>query len=264
MAIDADQAGKPIHKLLKLLNDLPPAPSPQDVHSLRTQTRRLEATLHALSPEIQEEFRPLIKLMKPLRKAAGRVRDVDVHIAKASSIVSQSQPQGSSQFLQILSGMRKDRAERLHREVMRRRGRVRRRLKQSIRLLESVRRHNPSAASAVHAAPPIVAAGLDRYPRLQKENLHAFRKRLRMLQYVLQIVPEHDPRLISAVVRVKELTGEWHDWLELNRVAEKVLDPRKDAPMLAEIRTILKEKLRLALTAANSLRKRALDNPIAA
>jgi CHAD domain-containing protein len=48
MALDANLLQTPFRKLRKALKRFPKLPSPEEVHRLRTQTRRLEGTLHAL------------------------------------------------------------------------------------------------------------------------------------------------------------------------------------------------------------------------
>jgi hypothetical protein len=81
---------------------------------------------------------------------------------------------------------------------------------------------------------------------------------------MLQLVPDQDERRLEAYAKVKDTAGDWHDWLQLKCLADSVLDPRDDAPMLNEIRGILQEKFHTALEVANSLRKRGIEKPQAA
>ncbi len=80
-----ETAVKPLRKLYKELKDFPADPSAEQVHELRTQARRLEAVVHTFSSDSDGEGQRLLKLMKPVRKAAGKVRDVDVFYREASS-----------------------------------------------------------------------------------------------------------------------------------------------------------------------------------
>src|SRR5437879_4261324 len=58
--------------------------SPKRVHHLRSPTRRIEATLQLLVlssgiSRIQKESKPLERSLRKVRRAAGAVRDADVH-----------------------------------------------------------------------------------------------------------------------------------------------------------------------------------------
>ena len=60
-------------------------PAPKPVHRLRSTTRRIEATLKLLSlssslPDLQEQTKPLAKRLRGVRRAAAKVRDLDVHL----------------------------------------------------------------------------------------------------------------------------------------------------------------------------------------
>ena len=49
--LDPERVLKPTRKLRKLLKNMPKQPAPEQVHDLRTNTRRFEAILAAVSPE---------------------------------------------------------------------------------------------------------------------------------------------------------------------------------------------------------------------
>src|SRR5260370_33959670 len=86
--MDFERTSKPVRRLRKLLKRLPQNPSPEEVHELRTQTRKLEAMLHAFSQVSSGNEGRILRVMKPMLRAAGRVRDMDVLIAKASTLSS--------------------------------------------------------------------------------------------------------------------------------------------------------------------------------
>lgn len=67
-----------------LLSQCLATPEVRAVHKLRTQTRRVEAmlTLLSLMPELPGHGKPsdaLSRQLRRIRRAAGRVRDLDVH-----------------------------------------------------------------------------------------------------------------------------------------------------------------------------------------
>jgi hypothetical protein len=71
MPIELERLEKPLRKLRRSLKHWPAEPSVETVHKLRTQIRRLEALLNSFMLEQQPEMRRLLKVMKPVRKAAG-------------------------------------------------------------------------------------------------------------------------------------------------------------------------------------------------
>ena len=264
MNVDIKRAGKPPRKLQKLLRKLPPDPAPETVHQLRTQTRKLEAILHALSPADEGHERRLLKLLKPIRRAAGRVRDMDVLIAKTTNLPPHLQSEGLVRLVKHMAAIRNADAMRLHRQVKRRLKKARSLLKTFRRDLKRLEPPDHSGAPASSPRPQLLVQKLEHWPRLTQGNLHDFRKGVKELGYMLQLVPDHDEHRLEAYAKVKDTAGDWHDWLQLKCLADSVLDPTEDATMLSEISGILQEKFHTALDVANSLRRRGIETPQAA
>src|SRR2546423_5679867 len=86
MALDANRAEKPVRKLRKLLKKMPAMPGADDIHDFRTNSRRIEATLQALSLDSEDACRQILKRISRLRKRAGKVRDMDVLTDYLSSV----------------------------------------------------------------------------------------------------------------------------------------------------------------------------------
>jgi CHAD domain-containing protein len=256
MKVDLVKAQKPIRKLRKLIRNFPANPSPSDVHSLRTQARRVEATVEALSPEPGKDARRLLKTIKPLRKAAGGVRDFDVLLGMALTLAAGSGADASLRRLtDAMDGQRKRNAEHLHSVLARRR-------KKAVELLKEYGEEMEEAAPPIESpdidAARRLAAELEHWPRLDADNLHEFRIHAKKLGYVLQLAPGVDKGRVEAFRRVKDTAGEWHDWVELSKLAATVLDPAADRAVLDRIDSITREKLRAALACANSLRQLGL------
>jgi CHAD domain-containing protein len=252
MNVDVQIAIRPLRKLYKELKDFPAEPSPEQVHELRTQARRLEAVVHTFSSDSEGEGQRLVKLMKPLRKAAGKVRDVDVFIAKLHQIEMKGDEAGEGlvRLIEHVASRREKHLGRLHRAIARRGKQIRRSMRHYGRWLES------GEGVTSPAAAQTLAAELDNWPKLQAGNLHEFRIRAKELRYMLQLLPDVDRQRIEALGEVKDLTGEWHDWLELRELAEEILDPAADHQTLKQIGAMTREKLRAGLAAANRLRDR--------
>jgi CHAD domain-containing protein len=264
MEINFERAGKLVRKLRKVLKCLPRNPRPEEVHELRTQTRKLEAMLHAIASEYIHQSQRVLKILKPVRKAAGRVRDMDVLIAKASALSFRESSDGIPLLVQHMAAIRIEDTRRLYRTVKRRRKKARWVLKRCLRSLERLKTENSSGLRATSAPPEILTERILHWPTLRQENLHEFRKGVKELRYMLQLVPGYDERRMNAFARVKDAVGDWHDWLELKCVAESVLDPKRDATILRKICELLQERLRTALTAANQLRKQGVEQRRAA
>jgi CHAD domain-containing protein len=86
MALDRKLLLKPIKKLRKLIKKLDRQPDPDEVHDLRTSTRRFEAAFEALSLSERGVAKSVLKDLRRCRKRAGKVRDMDVLTRYASTV----------------------------------------------------------------------------------------------------------------------------------------------------------------------------------
>jgi CHAD domain-containing protein len=67
MALDPKELQKPLSKLRKLLKKMPKQPPPEQVHDLRTNSRRAEATLKALQLDRKRKGKRVLKTLTPLQ-----------------------------------------------------------------------------------------------------------------------------------------------------------------------------------------------------
>jgi CHAD domain-containing protein len=261
MNVDVQKAIKPLRKLRNTLKDFPADPSPQDVHDLRTRARRLEAIVHVLSPLIDHNTRRLLKIAKAVRTAAGKVRDMDVLLAKLFALSDDAAGEGLLRLAEHLASLRRKHANRLSRVVGRRAKRLRKLLKRYADGIEQSGSNNDLAALPT---PGILASELERWPRLHQKNLHAFRIQAKELRYMLQLAPLTDQRRLNALNEIKDAAGEWHDWVHLHAIAKDILDPKADGEVLKHLEALTRERLHAALAAANRLRKVSIDESAAA
>jgi CHAD domain-containing protein len=61
-----------------MLKKMPALPSAEEIHDFRTDSRRIEATLQALSLDSGGNCRRILSKISRLCKRAGKVRDMDV------------------------------------------------------------------------------------------------------------------------------------------------------------------------------------------
>jgi CHAD domain-containing protein len=256
--LQPEQVEKPFRKLRKQLSGFPARPRPEEVHSLRIQTRRLEATVAAIVLDREKPSRRLVKTIKPLRKAAGKVRDMDVMIGDALTLSGDPAAEPLVRLVEHLANMRVRHARKLRGVIRTQEQDARRLLKQCSKLIRKRLKDDPAAADG-EAAPQILMTELRHWPELEAGNLHMFRIRIKELRYMLQLSRQADGKLVDALGEVKDAIGSWHDWVELLKIAQKVLDPGHDRETLKRIEDTGNQKLDHAFRIANRMRERYLS-----
>ncbi len=254
--LEPDFVEKPLRRLRQLLKEFPADPPPEDVHRLRTQTRRREAMVDALTLGHNKKARGLLKAITPLRKAAGKVRDMDVLIEDVLMLFNAHEEAALIRLVETLSKMRSKSARKLNDLVDRQRNETRKRLKESSELLKRKMGKMPSESVKTGTAPQMLVTELSHWPDLDEANLHPFRIRVKELLYMLQLSTGADGGWVFQLGEVKDAIGEWHDWTELLKMATKILDARRDKELLARMEAIGKKRFQHAVTTANATRKR--------
>jgi CHAD domain-containing protein len=269
MELDFGNIGKPVRQLRKSLKGLTGAPPAKDVHDLRTRTRRVEAAVEMVDGRRKKSKRHLLKLIKPQRKAAGAVRDMDVLTAKAHSLAGQSRIDSMALLLAHLQGRRIESACNLFELVGERRKDTRASLGSFLRQIEKhsdvreVGGSVPGGGGKPHCKTALKTAlklmnELSDWPAFNADNLHPFRIKVKELRYVLQLAGGAEPRFVAALDKVKARIGDWHDWLELRVIAQEVPGIGKKNIVLAKINEIEASTLKLALAAARLVMARFL------
>jgi len=266
--MELDRVEKPLRQLRKLLKKLPANPAPGDVHRLRTRARKIEAMAAALEPAGGKQTRRLLKAIKPLRKAAGGVRDMDVLIGDLLHLPVNGTRDSVVRLVEHLGNARRKSAAELLDTVDRTRKPARRELKKYARLFDSVAQGKKPAPVEIaralesengDAAPASTLIDeLAHWPRLSTHNIHLFRLKVKELRYVLELFPQADQGFIDALGKVRDEIGDWHDWQQLAGIARKVAGARQNRALLAQIDAAVKQKLTHALAGANGLRRKYL------
>src|ERR1700758_1178240 len=78
MPLDSRELRSRIGKLRKSAKNFPKDPTVDEVHDLRTRSRQVESILHGLNLDRASNEATLLQQLKPIRKRAGTVRDMDV------------------------------------------------------------------------------------------------------------------------------------------------------------------------------------------
>jgi CHAD domain-containing protein len=243
-------------------------PDKDGVHRLRTTTRRIQAQLELLTmlpnlPPHQKQSRKALRLLKKLRRAAGRVRDLDVQrdlIEKEAA----GNNGGSTPEL------RKE-ADYLRRTLRHKRDEEAARLQQILnqhradfplvfeRLLDCLAPASSLALTETRLTALIREWYAEHTPDSTSApqeiaQLHNIRKRAKIARYLAESAPESAAsarRLAAHFEDLQQAGGKWHDWLLLAQLS------------LSELGKAAKLPQRFSVHADNSLRafKRRLTQP---
>ncbi len=241
-------------KLQKLPAKIVSEPKAEAVHELRTTIRRVETLVaHTWGAPSRKE-RKLLKQLDRIRKRAGRVRDLDVQIAALSSLKLESIGRDKARVMRALEKSRNKREQKLAKELEaglanslpKRLARVRERLLEVPTRASQPRRQGPSY---VAGALEKFAVLVQQHPKLNEQNLHAFRMACKRVRYEAEM-GETEPnagRVLDQFKRIQDAVGEWHDWVTLSQSAEKALVRRPGSPLIPLLRTNTHAKFLQAL-----------------
>jgi CHAD domain-containing protein len=240
-------------------------PTRKRVHALRVVTLRLQAELEIDFNELpyaSHQAQAILEFNRQgekLRKALGPVREVDVWLGKLQGLRASLTHSGEY-------------VPRSTRECLRQLEQFESRVKESRRPLEkklvaTIGKRKPSFADAAaqvdsqidghltdggaSAAHAILARFVEiarDFPAFNEENLHEFRKRIKLVRYLAE-AHEGDAASGMIAAQMKKLQssiGEWHDWQDLAGAIRQRRSKNKDAAELLE--SIAAESLESALT----------------
>jgi CHAD domain-containing protein len=217
------------------------------VHRVRTGSRRLQAMLEAMLREnetfaLDHPARPWLRQLKQIRRAAGPVRDLDVHRKLLENLVGKAAPDNDANPLRKQAEMlddwlkceRKHLARGMQKQIRKRQHGLTERQTAVLNAISSVPLESAvTGRSADAVALEDFVRAVDAMPLLDAENLHDFRKATKKARYVAESATEKGPysSVAKALKRVQDAIGEWHDWLCLSEEARSALG--KDAPDLS-------------------------------
>jgi len=216
---------------------------PAGVHRLRTGSRRLQAMLEATlreNPAMEQPARAWLRQLKKIRRAAGAVRDLDVHRKMLEKWVGKDSPissptPGAETLDAWLKNERKHLAHGMQKQFSKHQQALAKRQAAFMVAIGSLppgemRRLRPADSVALEA---FVRAN-DTMPLLDAENLHEFRKATKKARYVAESGAQGEANSVAtALKRIQDAIGDWHDWLCLCEKAKTVLG--QDAPDLTAL-----------------------------
>lgn len=250
-------------RLLALLESVSNRASKQDVHLLRTTVRRLEVQLSNPSTKIA-------KSLKSLRRKAGEVRDLDVHLDLLKSPLplasglhvavyrksgGQTEPGPQKELRKILKARRDRRLKSLRKLVAEATPILQERLPV---IAESLAPATPAAAE-VHRQASRARNLYLRWTRTiptRPDRLHRLRINTKKLRYSLEPFSAfHEASdLVARFKAVQDAIGDWHDWATLKELAGRYLDPSDAAPLCKVLEARGARQFQQAIRAAQSAR----------
>jgi CHAD domain-containing protein len=256
MEIAVARAAKPLRKLRKAIEAFSSKPTPDEVHDLRTGSRRVEAVIDTT---ILAGGRRITRSLARIRRRAGKVRDMDVLIGFATTLGGHGEEECLVQLIEELGRKRSRRARKLRKTVAKEQKLLRTWLLRSIRKLQHQENGRLNVVPAGQMADANAAALADlrklaAWPRLNGSNLHAFRIQAKHLYYILELSSTQDSKLQRTLKDVKDVIGEWHDWNEMAEVSARVLSHSARCPAVRQIRKAAQEKFTRAMALAQSAR----------
>ena len=223
-------------------------PTPHAVHKLRTESRRIEAHLDLLNrlkdlPPFRNKAAKALRQLSKLRRAAGRVRDLDVQ----QKLIDNHLPDDSIQsrkdrdnLHQVTAKLRKRATRKLLKLLNKRQQKISRRLEALLDALKPAESLTLSPADLLALADKDFRnthAVLMRTP--SDEHLHGIRKAAKLARYQLELAPTsvQAKRAAKRYHSLQESGGQWHDWLALADVATHELgDNHPTATLYTELR----------------------------
>jgi CHAD domain-containing protein len=276
MPLDARELDRRVQKLRKSLKGFPKDPTVDEVHDLRTRTRRVESILQSLGMASSGNERKILAGLKKIRKGAGDVRDMDVLTSDVVGLGLGDDPECVVRLTHHLGVERHRGAAKLHSAVQQNGQELRRRLKQSRRKLDNAvdafarkkfdlddksddNDHAPLHAMSQALRLSLELAGIK---HLGRDNLHQYRIQVKRLRYILEMAASDDRQqqaFIDELTQVQDMIGEWHDWLQLGGIARKVLKQHDGCKLLKKVAAITRKKFEEALRETERMRQRYLE-----
>ena len=262
-------------QLLALLEKASGRAGKGTVHRLRTTVRRLEVHLGTPPPRIA-------KSLKKLRKKAGKVRDIDVHLdllqppllpARGRKKADAREARHQEKLQEILQKQRKRKSSSLRTLV-----------KDSRPLLET----KLPALVEQHSEPNITleesrqraSRARQRYVQWTRsipddaQRLHQLRINAKKLRYEMEPLRncEEAVALAEKFKQVQDAIGQWHDWATLAEIAEQCFGSKKPdskaasknseaAPVLHALWARVEREYRKARRSAESARNWMTGSP---
>jgi CHAD domain-containing protein len=245
--------------LADVVSKLSEEATPKSVHRLRTTIRRIESLVSYAHPNLGRKLERSLEKLKELRNRAGKVRDIDVQTKLLDQLGNGSTARDRKTLGSLLEKKRERQVERLSAALTKLAGeKLFSRLE---RVAEKVG-NGPSGGNRPLAPLEEARSQLNRlaadfagHESLKPDRLHRARIQLKKIRYMAELADDSDDRkaFLERLKAVQDAVGEWHDWEELTRLAEKRFADRVNCAMLREVRALFAARESAAVSAVTRL-----------
>ncbi len=212
--------------------------SPKAVHRLRSTTRRMEAALELLIitaglPALRKKSKAFRKALRKIRRAAGHVRDLDVH---RELLGAYKKIRDTERLDEDLDAERKIDARKLQQSISRDQQKILRALAKLEKTLSPVANLDLSGEGVADSARSWLAAAVHGLDLQDDEDLHSIRKACKTGRYIAEIGSEASTIASSLAKRlngVQKTAGSWHDYLMLLEEVHRNLP--EDSPLAGKL-----------------------------
>jgi CHAD domain-containing protein len=239
-------------------------PTEKAVHQVRTRCRRLEALVSAVlstrlsAKRLHSTGEALLRKIKKIRRAAGPVRDLDIHLSLLETITGEPPDDDAQKLKKTLQRQRKRASVAALKEIERHRPDLERRAARFLDTFNDL----PASEQELDTAALAKARFLETaaaFPVIRADNLHDFRKRSKQARYIAEINPRSaaSVALAKELNRVQDAIGAWHDWDVMMEEGAEILGNRRTA-LLRKIQAHRNKAYRVALRIARQTQRQAL------
>lgn len=250
MGISAEHGKSVLRKTEKELLGLASGHRADAVHGFRTTTRRLQTLLEQLVADPDGKHKKLLKMLNRIRKAAGKVRDIDVQLEALRSLKTPQEPRRKTQLMQSLIELRAEHEKRLRKLLKRQDIRdIKKRLHRAESSLQLDSGRDPLSI----ARQMLSRVSIQRGP-LDEETLHRYRLVVKRARYAAEFAPKsaETTQFLAELKRLQDALGNWHDWLTLTHTAMERLGDVNQSSLVAVLRNVTRGKFRQAVGAISA------------
>jgi CHAD domain-containing protein len=187
-------------------------PSPKRVHYLRSTTRRIEATLELLALSgIRKQSKPLRRSLRKVRRAAGDVRDFDVH---SDLLAAYNHTPDSRRLRKDLTTARKKAEQKLVKRLEQERPKIERRFDNLEASLRSALDLDLSGTKLITLTRSWFAEAIRGLDPQHDQDLHTLRKASKTARYLAETGVDASKAAATLAARyeaAQKSLGEWHD-----------------------------------------------------
>lgn len=252
--------------LSEIVSQLSEEPTPKNVHRLRTTIRRIESLVSYAHPDLGRKLERSLEKLEELRKRAGKVRDIDVQTKLLDQLGNGSTARDRKTLVGLLEKKRDRQMKRLSSALAKLADD-----KLFARLERVAEKIGTGRTGANRPLAPLeearlqlsrLAADFSSRTSLKPHRLHEARIQFKKIRYLAELADDSDERkaFLEQLKAVQDAVGDWHDWEELTRLAEKRFADRVDCALLREVRALFAARESLAVSAVTRL----FTTPVAA